>query len=304
MRPGEVSDGSAADFGAGDTDTGAYVARTAGGEVVLRPSVAGEFAGAELPAGWAVTPYCEGGSGVIGNGRLSLDGARVSSDIVFRGPPRVLDFRATFAARPDQHGGFGIDYVQAPWVMFSTKWGRRLYARSHHVLLEDKRLPGIWFDGPHDFRIEWNLLDIAFSVDGDRVGYLLVPVPGYARAVVANQRVDGPPLDVEWMRVSPYAAAGSFTSRVLDAGATVEWTDATLRADVPAGTTMDLFVRTADVRRSGRGWSPWRRLPGPDAAVGGASRYLQYRADMATDDAGRTPVLRHVTFRHRGRTGP
>ncbi|MDQ6726520.1 MAG: hypothetical protein M3066_10205 [Actinomycetota bacterium] len=301
MRPGQVSDASGADFGAGETDAGAYVTRTACGGVMLAPSVVAEFTGAEMPAGWTVTPYAEGGTGVIGHGRLSLDGARVGSDVVFRGPPRVLDFRATFAARPDQLAGFGIDYVQAPWVTFSTKWGRRLYARTHHVLLEDKRLPGSWLGETHDFRIEWNLLDINFDIDGERVAHLLVPVPGYARAVVANQRVGGPPLEVEWVRVSPYAATGTFTSRVLDAGsgAGVEWTEATWTATVPEGTALDLSVRTGEDGRAGREWSQWRPLPGPGATVGGASRYLQYRVAMATDDVGRTPVLREIAFGHR-----
>jgi len=302
VRPGEVTDGSAAAFAAGVTDAGAYVARTAEGQVVLAPSVAGEFTGDDLPSGWSVTPYVEGGTATIGDGRLTLDGARVSCDPVFRGPPRVLDFRATFAARPDQQAGFGIDYVQAPWVTFGTKWGRQLYGRTHHVLFEDKRLPGTWFGEPHDFRIDWNLLEITFSVDGERAAHLLVPVPGYARAVAANPRIGGPPLEVEWMRVSPYAAAGTFTSRVLDAGSTVFWTDATWRADVPAATTLALSVRTGEVARPGRSWSAWRHLPDTGAVgavAGDASRYLQYRADLATDDAGRTPVLHRVSFRHR-----
>ena len=138
MSPGEVTDGSAADFAAGSPGAGAYVARTACGEVILAPDEAAEFTGDELPPGWTVTPYREGGTGRLGEGRITLDGAWVGCDRVFRGPPRVLDFAATFGARPDQHAGFGVDYVRVPWVMFSTKWGRGLYARSHHVLVEDK----------------------------------------------------------------------------------------------------------------------------------------------------------------------
>ncbi len=299
MRPAEVTDASGADFAAGDTDAGAYVAHGAAGAVMLAPTVAGEFTGTDVPAGWAVTPYTEGGTGTLGRDGLTLDGARVASDAVFKGPSRVLDFRATFASRPDQHAGFGIDYLQAPWLMFSTKWGRRLYARAHHVFTDDKRITGTWFDGPHDFRIEWNLLDVTFFVDEERAAYLLVPVPGYMRATAANQRVGGAPLLVEWMRVSPYAAAGSFTSRVLDAGATVEWTGATWRAAIPEATTLGLSVRTGQIPEPGGAWSSWRRLSGPGATMGDASRYLQYRAELATTNAGRTPVLHQVSFGHR-----
>ena len=298
MRPGEVTDGSADDFAAGSTDAGAYVARTTAGEVLLAPAAAAEFTGDELPAGWTITPYHDGGGGSLGDGHLTLDGARVACDRVFRGPPRAVDFSATFAARPDQHAGFGIDYVNAPWVTFSTKWGRRLYARTHLVTLEDKRIGGAWLGAPHHFRIEWNVLDIMFTIDGERAAYLLVPVPGYMAVVAANQRLGGAPLHVDWMRVSPYATAGVFTSRVLDGGAVVAWSDATWEAVVPAATTLALSVRTGDAARPGRTWSPWRRLASPGASVGAASRYLQYRARMATTDDRATPVLRRVTFRH------
>ncbi len=299
MFPAEVSDGSADDFAAGSTDAGAYVARTACGEVILAPDEAVEFTGDELPPGWTVTPYREGGTGRLGHGRITLDGAWVGCDRVFRGPPRALEFAATFAARPDQHAGFGVDYVRVPWVMFSTKWGRRLYARTHHVLIEDKKIPGNWLGQSHRFRIEWDLLDIAFSIDGQRAAYLLVPVPGYMRAVAGNQRLDGPPLQVEWMRVSPYAAAGTFTSRVLDAGAVVEWLDATWQAEVPAATSLRLAARTGDVARPDPSWSPWRTVAAPGEPVAATARYLQYRVTLATKDEACTPVLRRVTVRHR-----
>lgn len=299
MRRAEVTDGSAAAFAAGTTEGGAHVAATAGGAVMLAPAVAGEFTGDDLPAGWTVTPYGNGGTATMGDGRLTLDGARIASDAVFRGPPRVLDFRATFAARPDQHAGFGIDFVQAPWVMFSTRWGRRLYARTHHVFTDDKRLAGTWFGEAHDFRIEWDVLDITFSIDGERAAYLLVPVPGYARAAAGNQRVGGAPLELEWMRVSPYAREGTFTSRVLDAGATVAWTDGSWRADVPDGTTLALSVRTGPGPAPDRAWSAWRPLACPGAAPGEVSRHLQYRVELATTDTGRTPILHQVTFGHR-----
>jgi hypothetical protein len=295
----EIADGSTADFAAGTTDAGAYVARTGSGEVMLAPTEAAEFTGDELPAGWTVTPYHEGGSGFLGDGRITLDGARVGCDTVFRGPPRAVDFSATFAARPDQHAGFGIDYTEVPWVMFSTKWGRRLYARTHLIGIEDKKLAGAWLGGAHHFRIEWNVLDINFLVDGERAAYLLVPVPGYMRAVAANQRLGGPPLQVEWMRVSPYATAGTFRSRVLDAGGAVDWLDATWQADVPAAATLRLSVRTGDGARPDRTWSPWRRLAAAGAPVDATSRYLQYRARMTTSDERATPVLRRVAFRHR-----
>jgi len=286
-------------FPAGSTDEGASVIGGAEPQVILRPGTMADFTGEHLPVGWTVNPYQPGGSGRLGDGEITLDGAWVGCDSVFRGPRRTVDFSATFSARPDQHAGFGLDYISVPWVMFSTKWGRRLYARTHHVLIEDKKAPGDWFGRPHHFRIAWDLLDITFFIDGERAAYLLVPVPGYMRAVAGNQRVGGPPLHIQWMRVSPYATAGTFTSAPLDAGATVEWLDATCEADLPPATSVRLSVRTGDVGLPGPAWSAWKPLDGTTGAVEATSRYLQYRAELATKDAGTTPVLKEVTFRHR-----
>ena len=293
MPPAELADCSAADFSAGTPDAGVYIAHTCSGEVLLRPKVAGEFTGDELPAGWTVTPWREGGTAVLGDGMLALDGARVGCDPLLPGP-RSLEMSAVFAARPDQHAGFGTNFDDVPWVMFSTKWGRRLYGRTHLLNVEDKKLPGHWFDGPHRYRIDWNVLDIVFSIDGERMGYLLVPVPGYMRALAGNKRVGTEPLRVEWMRLSPYAPSGCFTSRVLDAGTVADWHALSWEAGVPTGTRLDVHVRTGDVAEPDPSWSPWRPVARSGDHVAAIARFLQYRADLATTDRAWTPILHRV----------
>ena len=297
MPPAELIDGSAADFSAGCADAGAYVAPTLDGEVILTPKLAGEFTGDALPEGWTVTPWVDGGAGTLEDGMLSLDGASVRCEPVLLSP-RSLEFSAVFAARPDQHAGLGTNFVDVPWVMFSTKWGRRLYGRTHLLNIDDKKLPGDWFDGPHRFRIDWNILDIAFSIDGTRLAHLMVPMPGHMRPLAANQRLGQEPLRIEWMRVSPYEPAGRFTSRVLDAGAVVDWHSLAWEADVPERTSLAVQIRTGDAARPGRAWSPWRPVRQSGDAVTTTSRHLQYRVDLATTDRAWTPVLREVRLRY------
>lgn len=293
MPVSEVVDGSAADFAAGTTDAGAHVA----GEVILTPYLAGDFTGDTMPEGWTVEPWVPGGTGTLADGLLLLDGAKVGCDPLLQSP-RSLEISAVFAARPDQDAGFGTNFVDVPWVMFSTKWGRRLYGRTHLLSLEDKRMSGEWFGAPHRFRIDWNVLDIVFWVDGARQAHLMIPVPGYMRALAANQRLGNEPLRIAWMRLSPYAPSGRFTSRVLDAGAPVAWGDVSWDADVPDGTTLALEARAGDVVRPGRSWTPWRTLARTGAEVGATARFLQYRATLATGDPGWTPALRRVTARY------
>lgn len=292
-----VGDTDAGDFAAGCADDGACVALTLSGEVTLTPKVAGEFTGDTLPDGWSVVPWVEGGTGTLGDGMLTLDGASLRSEPMLLSP-RSLEFSATFAARPDQHAGFGTNFVDVPWVMFSTKWGRRIYGRTHLLTIDDRKFAADWFGAPHRYRIDWNVLDIVFSVDGARLAQLMVPMPGHMRALATNERLGKEPLRIEWMRVSPYARTGRFTSRVLDAGTLADWHGATWDAEVPPGTSLALEARTGDVARPGRSWTPWRALGASGDAVGATARFLQYRAHLATDDPSWTPVLREVRFRY------
>ncbi len=289
----ELIDGSAGDFAAGCTDAGAYVARTLVSEVILAPKIAAEFTGDTLPDGWTVTPWVDGGTGTLGGGMLALDGARVGCDPLLLSP-RSLEISAVLAARPDQHIGLGTDFVDVPWVMFSSKWGRRLYARTHLLTVEDKRLAGSWFEAPHVFRIDWNVLDLVFWVDGTRLAHLMIPMPGHMRALAGNQRLGTEPLRIEWMRLSPYPPSGRFTSRVLDAATEVDWRTVSWDADVPASTSLAVQVRTGDVPRPGRSWSPWKVVGHSGDTLAATSRYLQYRVDLATADPSWTPVLRSV----------
>ncbi len=293
MPPSELRDSSADDFAAGATDAGASVSRTLAGEVILTPAIAGEFTGDTLPAGWTVEPWVEGGSGWLEGGMLVLDGAKVGCGPLVLSP-RSLEMSAVFAARPDQLAGLGVDFVNEPWVMFSTKWGRRFYGRTHLLQIEDTKLSADWFGAPHVFRIDWNVLDIIFSVDGTRQAHLMIPVPGYMRALAANQRLGTEPLRIEWMRLSPYAPAGVFTSRVFGAGGPCDWQALTWEADIPERTSLTVEVRTGDVARPGRDWTPWRPLARSGDPVGTTSRYLQYRARLATTDPSWTPALREV----------
>lgn len=293
MPSSELRDGSIAELAAGSTDAGAYVARTLAGEVILTPSRAGEFTGDTLPEGWTVDPAVEGGTGTLEGGMLVLDGAMVGSGPLLLSP-RSLEIAAVFAGRPDQLAGLGVDLVKEPWVTFSTKWGRRFYGRTHLLQIEDTRLSGDWFGARHVFRIDWNVLDIIFSVDGARQAHLMIPVPGHMRALAANQRLGTEPLRIEWMRLSPYAPAGRFTSRVLDAGAPVAWGGLAWEAGVPDGTGLAMEVRMGATARPGREWSRWRPVPHSGDPVGGTSRYLQYRASLATTNPSWTPVLRRV----------
>jgi hypothetical protein len=143
----------------------------------------------------------------------------------------------------------------------------------------------------------WRVIDVGFSVDGREVAHQLAPVVGYMRPLAGSGSLGGDPLAVEWMRMSPYAREGTFTSRVHDAGAAATWGEYEADADVPAGTTLTLDLRAGDSPEPDGSWSEW----GPPPRRG---RFAQYRAHLATGNPSRTPVVRAVTLGYSSSSGP
>jgi hypothetical protein len=94
-----------------------------------------------------------------------------------------------------------------------------------------------------------------------------------------------------------FAPSGTYESRVLDARAFATWGRASWRVETPRGTSIALSVRCGNTEEPDRTWSDWRGAPfNPDGALLDcpASRFLQWRARMKTEDTARTPSLREV----------
>ncbi len=286
-------DSDVAHFRAGSVGPGAHVAVTSSGpELILAPAVAAEFDGGTLPDDWFVEPWKEGGVARLDGRAVSLDAASTGYTGLY-GAGRSLEFVATFEKRPHQHVGFGTDFKSVPWITFSTKFGHSLYARSNFLIPEESRLSPSLLGSSHRFRIDWNVLDVDFWVDGRKVAYQLVPLVGYMRPLAANGTQGGAPLVLEWMRMTPYAPEGTFVSRVHDAGGPAQWTGCVADAEVAEGTSLAVEVRAGDSPEPGPGWTGWAGLPEGQPLPG---RYAQYRARLATGVKNQTPVVRRVAL--------
>ncbi len=287
------TDSQADHFRAGSAGDGLSVALTSEGpEIILTPAMLAEFGTEAMPLDWFVEEWKEGGTAHLKAGRLQLDGARAGYSPLF-GSHRSLEFVATFTKRPHQHVGFGTNFKDVPWVSFSTKFGHSVYARSHFFIPEDTRLATSLLGSPHRYRIDWNVLDLEYSVDGARAAHQLVPIVGYMRPLASNGSIGGDPLTVEWMRMSPYQPTGTFTSRVHDAGERAQWMGCQWDGETPTGTTIDFEIRAGAASEPDGSWSGWS--PPGTAKTG---RFAQYRLRLETADRGRTPVVRAVTLRY------
>ena len=135
--------------------------------------------------------------------------------------------------------------------------------------------------------------EVRYFVDGTLVATHAGTFGPQLRAAASDFASGGPELAVDWMRMSPYPATGTFDSRILDAGQAADWALSWTEA-TPAGTDVALSVRTGNTPTPDGTWSSFTPIATSGGAIGGNSRYLQYRAELSTTDPTRTPVLSEV----------
>ena len=165
----------------------------------------------------------------------------------------------------------------------------------------DRRGPEL----PHRYRISWTGTTVEFFVDGTSVATHPVAIGGDMRPLGSDFNVGGGAATWHWVRMSPYAAAGTFTSRVLDsAAAGSDWTALAPETSEPAGAQASFETRSGDSATPGAGWSPWQPLGGLGSISSPDARHLQYRVALTTADTARTPAVERVTVRYRPASGP
>ncbi|MCF2447194.1 DUF4082 domain-containing protein [Dyadobacter sp. CY345] len=297
-------DQTASDFNAGNVGANTVVT-TAG--VSLKPKTE-EFTTLPPVSEWQSFPWNNGGTSTIVDGQIAVDGARYNTEpeTATFGPGTSIEFRATFGATPFQHIGFGagnnVDMYNntAIWAMFSTNnTSTELQARVANSSFDNFTIPNIVLGVPHTYRIDWNVNSIEFFIDGVSVRTVNINLSTPMRIGMSDYNVGGPALSMDWIRVTPstYPASGSFMSRVYDAGTQKEWQQASWTADIPAGTSVQLFQRQGNsADPADNSWTTFTPIASSGATVGGVSRYIQYRADLTSSNSNVTPVLTSVSI--------
>ena len=294
MAPDLATDTTTADFSAGDTSADTYVSESANGEVTLRPTAGAEFSGTSLPSGWEGVPYGPGGTVVVSGGRVTVHGAYVAPQAFFS-PGHSVEFIATFLPGTSEFIGFGNTFQEIPFAIFSSS-GDALSARTTNGSTSfNNPLAGNFMGSPHRYRIDWGASQVVFSIDGQIVDTQNVTIAQDMRPVAASAG-GAPEVTVDWMRMSPYSTSGTFLSRVVDAGADAEWGAMSWTTGTPAGTSVALSVRTGDTAVPDGTWTSFAPMASSGDSIGATSRFIQYRAQLATTDPDRTPELQDVTI--------
>jgi hypothetical protein len=100
--------------------------------------------------------------------------------------------------------------------------------------------------------------------------------------------------------MSPYAPAGTFTSRVLDAGqAGTQWLTLDTAVSAPTATALALETRSGNSAAPDAGWSGWQPVASGGAIASPSARYIQYRAALSSSDDTVTPALQRTAISYR-----
>ena len=103
---------------------------------------------------------------------------------------------------------------------------------------------------------------------------------------------------MDWLRLTPYAAAGAYTSAVFDAGAAVAWQKLTASASVVSGTTLTHSYRTGNTPEPDASWTTFAPVA-TGGVLTGSSQYIQFRTQGTSNNVVKTPILNDVTVAFR-----
>ena len=97
--------------------------------------------------------------------------------------------------------------------------------------------------------------------------------------------------------IASYPTSGTFTSAVIDTGATNTLSSLSYNATTPANTAITVDVRAGNTATPDGTWTGWQTgvLSGGDISALGSQRYVQYRANLSTTDTTVTPTLNSLT---------
>ena len=250
-----------------------------------------DFDGTALPAGWTSAPWSVGGTVIVGGGALTADGAAASGSA---GRFRAIEARVTFNAGQFQNVGLAGDSgFKDPWFTFGMGGSTdQVYARSNGTT--DIGLGSELLGTPHTYRIEWTPAAVRWLVDGVLKRTQAVGVAGTLVPMISDFPVGGAAVVVDSLQTQRYVD-GDFTSQVFDAGVTSTWGAVNWTANLPAGTTLQVQVRSGDTANPDGTWISYADVSAGQAPAGPA-RYLQYRLVLTTQDPRVTPTVSQVTI--------
>jgi hypothetical protein len=301
---GTITAATVADFGAATLAGGAAVIATGDGEIGLATALGSEFFGSSLPADWTASVVSAGGSATVGGGSVTASGMSLAGGLTTVGTGHIAEFAATFSGR-NQAVGLGTGSLTSPLAVFMVKADNELYAvtmapnTNGVVKTTETLMAGIdWVRKAHVYSVEWVGTKAVYRVDGTVMATHSGTQWGTLGMgpMILDSVVDATAVSVDYIRVPPYAASGSFTMR-FDAGSqAATWTKLTNGVTVLSGTTASVSYRTGNTPTPDATWSASTALAGAaGGTLTGTGRYLEVTVQMAASaDLKRAPAVKDM----------
>ncbi len=290
---------TAAEFNLGAASN-TTVGTMAGGVLTLTPTFMDEFGSTALGSGWSSSVLDTGGTTTVAGGLATLTGTQVLGTSTYTTPSSVA-LNATLSAADQRLGWYSASPALS--AVFGRDSSGNLVALTVDAAGHNTTSPisGTFTAGPHEYRVDWSATTATYFIDGVQVATApFVPGTTPLRIIASDDVVVGGGMPIDWVRVAPFSASGTYTSTVLDAGAPVVWDGVAATAAAPAGTTLTLRVRSGNTATPDGTWSAWATVP-VSGSVNLTNRYLQYQltltttgTNVETPTASRISVTYHV----------
>ncbi len=125
--------------------------------------------------------------------------------------------------------------------------------------------------------------------------------PGYGNYIYGHRNGGNASL-VRYEFPVAYSSPGTFTSTVIDLGAKADFTTMTYVTTTPGGTGITIDARAGNTATPDESWTEWSAntniASGGDISGLEVRQYIQYRANLTTDDVTVTPTLDRVIINY------
>jgi hypothetical protein len=294
-------DTTTADFSLG-SNSSTFVSGNGLGEVALQPTASTEFTTATLPTALKSTATVSGGKTTVAAatattaGSASVSGSNLTTTAVYN---NGMSLEALSTLGPNQSLGWVTSSSSSMKLTFSVNASNQVIANLNDGVVTSATSTVVssgWTPTTaHLFRIEWTSSSATFYIDNvQKYTHAFTTWFGKAyRPQFGDTSTADAPLVLNWMRLGPYTASGTYTSRVFDAKAAVTWDGLSWDPNLPTGTSVAVKVRTGSTATPGAGWTGWTTVPTSGTTVGTTARYLQYQVTL-TGSSSRfvTPSVR------------
>jgi hypothetical protein len=256
-----------------------------------------DFTGTGLPVGWTAraVPWTSGGTATVGGGVLAVDGTAAAGTA---GRFSAVEAVVTFGGDQFQNVGLAGDLdFNNPWFTFGIGGSTdQVYVRGSDGL--SIGLGGSLIGTAHTYRIEWTPSEVRWLVDGALRHTQTVAAPGPLVPIISDYNAGGTGVVVDSVKTERFVdnPGGEFLSQVFDAGVTSTWGVVDWTAALPAGTSLQVQIRTGETSSPDGTWSPFTTVAKGTVPTVPAARHLQYKLVLTSSDSRVTPTVTSVSI--------